>query len=74
MVNEFDDEEFGEEDKLVENEFSFFKLRVDEVLFVVWRFCNEEVIIGSYLYLGCGVYFFKFDNLYLLFRLKILYY
>lgn len=74
VVNELDEDEFVEDDKVIENEFSLFKLRIDEVFFVVWRFCNEEVIVGSYMYFGCGVYLFKFDNFYLFFRLKILYY
>ncbi|RMX48180.1 hypothetical protein pdam_00015382 [Pocillopora damicornis] len=73
-VNESDDEEFGEEDKSAENESSPPKPRVDEVLPVVRRPCNEEVIIGSHLYPGRGVYLLKFDNSYSLFRSKTLYY
>ena len=73
-VNESDDEEFGEEDKSAENESSPPKPRVDEVLPVVRRPCNEEVIIGSHLYPGRGVYLLKFDNSYSLFRSKALYY
>ncbi|XP_078350181.1 Golgi resident protein GCP60-like [Oculina patagonica] len=73
-VNESDDEEFAEEDKSTENESSPPKPRIDEVLPVVRRPCNEEVIVGSHMYPGRGVYLLKFDNSYSLFRSKTLYY
>lgn len=72
-VNESDDDEFAEEDdKPAENETN--KPRVDEILPVVRRPCHEEVIVGSHMYPGRGVYLLKFDNSYSLFRSKTLYY
>lgn len=73
-VNESDDDEFAEDDKAAENESSPPKPRIDEVLPVVRRPCNEEVIVGSHMYPGRGVYLLKFDNSYSLFRSKTLYY
>ena len=73
-VNESDDDEFAEDDKATENESSPPKPRIDEVLPVVRRPCNEEVIVGSHMYPGRGVYLLKFDNSYSLFRSKTLYY
>ena len=48
--------------------------RVDEILPVIRRPCNDEVIVGSHMYPGKGVYLLKFDNSYSLFRSKTLYY
>lgn len=73
-VNESDEDEFAEDDKATENESSPPKPRIDEVLPVVRRPCNEEVIVGSHMYPGRGVYLLKFDNSYSLFRSKTLYY
>lgn len=73
-VNESDDEEFTEEDKSSETESNPTKPRTDEILPVVRRPCNEEVIVGSHMYPGRGVYLLKFDNSYSLFRSKTLYY
>ena len=47
---------------------------VDEVLPVLRRNSHEEVIVGSHLYPGQGVYLLKFDNSYSLLRSKTLYY
>jgi len=50
------------------------KAKVDEVLPVLRRNSHEEVIVGSHLYPGQGVYLLKFDNSYSLLRSKTLYY
>lgn len=50
------------------------KQRVDEILPSIRRPCNEEVMVGSHLYPGRGVYLLKFDNSYSLFRSKTLFY
>ena len=50
------------------------KQRVDEILPTIRRPCNEEVMVGSHLYPGRGVYLLKFDNSYSLFRSKTLFY
>lgn len=50
------------------------KPRVDEILPTVRRPCNDEVMVGSHLYPGRGVYLLKFDNSYSLFRSKTLFY
>lgn len=47
---------------------------VDEVLPVLRRNSHEEVIVGSHLYPGQGIYLLKFDNSYSLLRSKTLYY
>jgi hypothetical protein len=77
-VNESDDDEFAEgEDKPPESEVNPTgppRPRVDEILPVVRRPCHEEVIVGSHMYPGRGVYLLKFDNSYSLFRSKTLYY
>jgi len=46
----------------------------DEVLPVLRRNSQEEVIVGSHMYPGQGVYLLKFDNSYSLLRSKTLYY
>ena len=46
----------------------------DEVLPVLRRNSQEEVIVGSHMYPGSGVYLLKFDNSYSLLRSKTLYY
>ena len=46
----------------------------DEVLAVLRRNSHEEVIVGSHMYPGQGVYLLKFDNSYSLLRSKTLYY
>lgn len=46
----------------------------DEVLPVLRRNSHEEVIVGSHMYPGQGVYLLKFDNSYSLLRSKTLYY
>ena len=46
----------------------------DEVLPVLRRNSQEEVIVGSHMYPGSGVYLLKFDNSYSLLRAKTLYY
>ena len=73
-MNESDDDEFTEEEKSSENESIPPKPKRDEILPVVRRPCNEEVIIGSHMYPGRGEYLLKFDNSYSLFRSKTLYY
>ena len=73
-VNESDEDEFAEEEKSTESESSSPKPKIDEILPVVRRPCNEEVIVGSHMYPGHGVYLLKFDNSYSLFRSKTLYY
>ncbi|CAH3122742.1 unnamed protein product [Porites lobata] len=73
-VNESDEDEFAEEEKSTESESSSPKPKIDEILPVVRRPCNEEVIVGSHMYPGRGVYLLKFDNSYSLFRSKTLYY
>lgn len=77
-VNESDEDEFTEEDdKPSETEANTAnppRPRVDEILPVVRRPCHEEVIVGSHMYPGRGVYLLKFDNSYSLFRSKTLYY
>ncbi|CAB4009968.1 Golgi resident GCP60 [Paramuricea clavata] len=50
------------------------KQRIDEILPTIRRPCNEEVMVGSHLYPGRGVYLLKFDNSYSLFRSKTLFY
>ena len=50
------------------------KAKIDEVLPVLRRNSHEEVIVGSHLYPGQGVYLLKFDNSYSLLRSKTLYY
>jgi len=50
------------------------KENVDEVLPVLRRTSHEEVIVGSHLYPGRGIYLLKFDNSYSLLRSKTLYY
>ncbi|XP_065055529.1 Golgi resident protein GCP60-like [Rhopilema esculentum] len=50
------------------------KPEIDEVLPVLRRNSHEEVIVGSHLYPGQGVYLLKFDNSYSLLRSKTLYY
>ncbi len=47
---------------------------IDEVLPVLRRNAHEEVIVGSHMYPGQGVYLLKFDNSYSLLRSKTLYY
>ena len=61
----------GEED---ESNDKKQKPEVDEVLPVLRRNSQEEVIVGSHLYPGQGVYLLKFDNSYSLLRSKTLYY
>jgi len=46
----------------------------DEILPVLRRNSQEEVIVGSHMYPGQGVYLLKFDNSYSLLRSKTLYY
>ena len=46
----------------------------EEVLPVLRRNSHEEVIVGSHMYPGQGVYLLKFDNSYSLLRSKTLYY
>ena len=46
----------------------------DEILPVLRRNSHEEVIVGSHMYPGQGVYLLKFDNSYSLLRSKTLYY
>ena len=46
----------------------------DEVLPVLRRNSHEEVIVGSHMYPGQGIYLLKFDNSYSLLRSKTLYY
>lgn len=46
----------------------------NEVLPVLRRNSHEEVIVGSHMYPGQGVYLLKFDNSYSLLRSKTLYY
>jgi hypothetical protein len=50
------------------------KQRIDEILPTIRRPCNEEVMVGSHLYPGRGVYLLRFDNSYSLFRSKTLFY
>ncbi|EDO39149.1 predicted protein, partial [Nematostella vectensis] len=77
-VNESDEDEFTEDsEKSAEAEAATVgaaKPRVDEILPVVRRPCHEEVIVGSHMYPGRGVYLLKFDNSYSLFRSKTLFY
>ena len=47
---------------------------VDEILPVIRRNSHEEVIVGSHMYPGQGVYLLKFDNSYSLLRSKTLFY
>eukprot|EP00794_Sanderia_malayensis_P020056 gene20056-22023_t len=47
---------------------------IEEVLPVLRRNSHEEVIVGSHMYPGQGVYLLKFDNSYSLLRSKTLYY
>ena len=69
------DEEIAENDG-EEGESNDTKLKpeLDEVLPVLRRNSQEEVIVGSHLYPGQGVYLLKFDNSYSLLRSKTLYY
>ncbi|VDL61337.1 unnamed protein product [Hymenolepis diminuta] len=46
----------------------------DELIPVYRRDCHTEVYCGSHQYPGCGVYVFKFDNSFSLWRSKWLYY
>ncbi|VDM23521.1 unnamed protein product [Hydatigera taeniaeformis] len=46
----------------------------DELIPVYRRDCHMEVYCGSHQYPGCGVYIFKFDNSFSLWRSKWLYY
>ena len=77
-MNESDDDDLmDEEDKPGNAESkvpSVPRPRVDEILPVIRRPCNEEVIVGSHMYPGKGVYLLKFDNSYSLFRSKTLCY
>mgnify|MGYP001793001115 CR=1 FL=1 len=80
-VNESDDQdsEVNEDDEKPQNADGGVanpqaKIRVDEILPVIRRPCNDEVIVGSHMYPGKGVYLLKFDNSYSLFRSKTLYY
>jgi len=50
------------------------KPNTDEVLPVLRRNSHEEVIVGSHMYPGQGIYLLKFDNSYSLLRSKTLYY
>lgn len=69
VVIKHDDEETGENK---DSEKS--KLRVDEILPSLRRPCSDEVMVGSHLYPGRGVYLLKFDNSYSLLRSKTLFY
>ena len=69
-----DSEEELDENGGDENEMSKHKPNIDEVLPVLRRNSHEEVIVGSHLYPGQGVYLLKFDNSYSLLRSKTLYY
>ena len=66
--DEFDENVDADSDK------TKHKAKVDEVLPVLRRNSHEEVIVGSHLYPGQGVYLLKFDNSYSLLRSKTLYY
>jgi len=50
------------------------KPNTDEVLPVLRRNSQEQVIVGSHMYPGQGIYLLKFDNSYSLLRSKTLYY
>lgn len=50
------------------------KPNTDEVLPVLRRNSHAEVIVGSHMYPGQGIYLLKFDNSYSLLRSKTLYY
>lgn len=69
VVIKHDDKETGENK---DSEKS--KLRVDEILPSLRRPCSDEVMVGSHLYPGRGVYLLKFDNSYSLLRSKTLFY
>ncbi|XP_065661530.1 Golgi resident protein GCP60 isoform X2 [Hydra vulgaris] len=56
------------------NDEVILKASTDEVLPVLRRNSHEEVIVGSHLYPGQGIYLLKFDNSYSLLRSKSLYY
>lgn len=64
----------GNEDDANEVATRKHKPKIDEVLPVLRRNSHEEVIVGSHLYPGQGVYLLKFDNSYSLLRSKTLYY
>ena len=66
--------EVDENEPIKDNVNEVQKPRVDEILPTVRRPCDQEVMVGSHLYPGRGVYLLKFDNSYSLFRSKTLFY
>ncbi|VDP01757.1 unnamed protein product [Schistosoma mattheei] len=50
------------------------RLPTDELIPIYRRDCHTEVYCGSHQYPGVGVYVFKFDNSFSLWRSKWLYY
>lgn len=73
-VEESDEEMAGNDGEEDDSNDKKQKPEVDEVLPVLRRNSQEEVIVGSHLYPGQGVYLLKFDNSYSLLRSKTLYY
>ena len=69
-VEEEEEDKIQQDGEHIETE----KQRIDEILPTIRRPCNEEVMVGSHLYPGRGVYLLKFDNSYSLFRSKTLFY
>ena len=57
-----------------ENNEEVVRPDIQEVLPVLRRNSHKEVIIGSHIYPGQGVYLLKFDNSYSLLRSKTLHY